>query len=184
MSTRSRTLAVLTAFAAAATTAANAQTYTFTQTEMGRIVPARFATTTQALMADVELTVAPSIMPAAVATDAAETKTGVASDEISTWSALSTVDENGDEKEENESGFFGSTMGRASIVGLAGLAGASYFALRSDAALPTEQRLIDTGTIDVREAPGFTANPEPATFVLMATGLLGVGIVARRRRNS
>lgn len=185
MSLRSKTLVVLTA-AAAVSSAASAQTYTFTQTELGRIVPARFATTTQALMANVDVAVAPSIVPEVASSeirDDAAAAASLAGEEVSTWNALSSVDENGDEKkEENESGFFSSTMGRASIVGLAGLAGASYFALRSDAAPLSEQKLFDTASNTATEAPAFTENPEPATIVLMATGLLGIGVVARRRR--
>lgn len=50
ISIRRKTLALLSA-AAAVSSAASAQSQTISQTELGRMLPARFATTTQGLLA-------------------------------------------------------------------------------------------------------------------------------------
>jgi hypothetical protein len=74
-------------------------------------------------------------------------------------------------------------MGRASIVGLAGLAGASYFALRGG-----NEVSLDTRAPDASSLPGtppsaeVLVNPEPGTWALMLTGLAGMAVVRRRRK--
>ncbi|MCC7053700.1 MAG: PEP-CTERM sorting domain-containing protein [Gemmatimonadaceae bacterium] len=190
--TRIRLSAVLLA-AAAATTAAGAQTYSFSRTELGRVVPARFATTTQQLLASVDVASSATV----IAEEApAVTRTDLLSDMLSDDMQSPAAADEKDAKDEES--FFSSSMGRASLVGLAGLAGASYFALRPDNAAANElSYTLGKGTDPVTQGapiggiaanlPAPTAlivNPEPGTFGLLALGLGVVGFAARRRRVS
>jgi hypothetical protein len=204
MTNRLKTIAVLTAIVALSTTA-SAQTYSFTRTELGRVVPARFATTTQQLLASADVAVS---MQAVVA-DAAPVKVDLVSEAmpVDNWNGTialheSSTDEDADKADSREDdGFFSSTMGRASMAGIAGLAGASYFALRPAKSNAADNTLFSSlgnntqaslpnpsdfkGTLPLAtDPPPMTANPEPATMVLMATGLGLLGVVARRRRTS
>lgn len=183
-------------------TAADAQTYAFSRTELGRIVPSRFVTSAQQLLASTDIAIsAPTVATAATATAATDLLSNTESPD--TWSAVerATADEDEGNTETASTSFFGSTIGRASIAGLAGVAGASYFALRSDAARNAEQELFYTvgSTFDARStatsrqldgifrnAPDFpvTTAPEPATYALMAAGLGVLGVIARRRRTT
>lgn len=47
---------------------------------------------------------------------------------------------------------------------------------------PQSGRLIEDLSVDYEQRVDTTSTPEPASMVLMATGLLGLGVVTRRRR--
>jgi hypothetical protein len=194
MHSRSKTLAVITALVTLSTTAA-AQTYAFSRTELGRIVPARFATTTQQLLASADAAISMPI----VAEEATNERVDFIKESMPSdfWGGmpLHESDTEGDEEKDanvQPTGFFSSTMGRASMLGLAGLAGASYFALRGESGsnvFPTVGSTSDSkaGTAlpgTPQSLPAFpTADaPEPATIVLTAFGLGALGVIARRRK--
>ena len=91
------------------------------------------------------------------------------------------------DEEKSERGFFGTTTGRLSIFGLAGLAGASYYALSSNGPSasfdsPTANPLAPGSGLN--ETPAVLVNPEPATIALLALGLGTLGLIARRRRSN
>ena len=193
--TRIRMSAVVLA-AAALSTAAGAQTYTFSRTELGRVVPARFATTTQALLASVDVAASAPVITTPAASADNDLLTAVLVDGVPVTLASSNENADADDADKNtdEASFFSSTMGRASMLGLAGLAGASYYALRADdtAAAQLSYTLAKGPTViagspiaSLPVAPtDVIVNPEPGTIVLMLTGLGALGIVARRRRSN
>lgn len=188
--TRFSTLAALLAVAALSSSA-NAQSYAFARTDMGQLVPARFASTTQQLLATTDAAVA---LPLVVQTAASSSdKVDLVSESMPSghWGVIALHESNadgdteGDEAKASEPGFFNTNTGRVSIIGLAGLAGASYFALRTNgsssenaAFAPISPSTGLTGAADV------IVNPEPATFALMAIGLGALGVAARRRRSN
>jgi hypothetical protein len=199
MSTRLKTIAAAAALIALSTTA-HAQTYGFSQAQLGQISPISFVTTSQQLLASAD--VAASTV-ALVSSETSREEKSVLDRMLSPENFVSSsiVAADDDEKtseSKEEAGFFGSTMGRASLVGLASLAGASYFALRpaATAAAPVSFSTNDSRTPSLTpptaaNLPGIITgdvavlvNPEPSTWVLMATGLGFVGMVARRRRTS
>jgi hypothetical protein len=201
MQHRIKTTALLLAIATIST-AAEAQTYAFSRTELGRVVPTRFVTSAQQLLASTDIAYStPTVATVASKSTSSDLLSNTESSD--TWSAVerATADDEEGNTETASTSFFGSTIGRASIAGLAGLAGAGYFALRSDAVRSSEQALFYTvgSTFDTRStatslpgngifrnAPDFpvTTAPEPATYALMAAGLGVLGLVARRRRTN
>jgi hypothetical protein len=190
MSTRLKTLALLTASAAVGA-AASAQSSTLDQTTLGRMAPLGFATTTPSLMSSLDLAIAPSMVSATERAPQRGNAADANSSDFSTWTVLADVERDDEENEANsDTGFFGSTMGRASMIGVAGLAGASYLALRSDGS-SIEQPMFDavtstletpvTANLPALVAPSIVVTPEPAGVALMAVGLGGIALVARRR---
>jgi hypothetical protein len=165
---------------------ANAQSFAFARTAFGQVDASRFATTTQQQLAIGDpLVIAPSLLVESAKTDDLHAKP---SSDVVWTSVLAASDEDEQAEKEKESigtegGFFSSTMGRASIVGLAGLAGASYFALRGG-----NEVSLDTRAPDASSLPGtppsaeVLVNPEPGTWALMLTGLAGMAVVRRRRK--
>jgi PEP-CTERM motif len=189
MPIRIKPIAVLSAIIALSTSV-SAQTYAFGSTELGRVVPARLATTTQQLLASVDVATS---MPA-VAEEAKNEKVDLVSESMPSdnWGGTVVLHESDEEDEASVTApsFFQTGMGRASIAGLAGLAGASYFALRSNSprvaslsvSNPPTTAPIGGFTASLPDTPVFTTNPEPATIALMAIGMGVLGVVARRRR--
>jgi hypothetical protein len=193
MPTRWKSLAAAAA-AIALTTTANAQTYSFSQAQLGRISPISFVTTTQQSLAAVD-----AAQPAAVTSSDVSANKDLLSrvmlgdHPVTVDRSASTTDE--EESGSEGSGFFNSATGRASIFGLAGLAGASYFALRPATAaavdvpvsfsMSKEGALIPVTTnLPSAIEVAVVTTPEPGTWALMASGLGVLGLIARRRRSN
>lgn len=196
MQNRIKTVAALTAIVALSSVA-SAQTFPFTRTELGRVTANRFATTTQQLMASVDVAIS---LPAVAEEASLNEKSDLITDAMlaESWGATALNDDNDkkDGEAKSKNGFFGSTMGRISVVSLAGLAGASYYALHSAGTAKGTETLQYTvaNGLDVKlpsaggptiaslpDVAPIVETPEPATVALMAFGLGAVGLVARRR---
>ncbi len=182
MTLRTKLIAVL-ATAAAVTTAASAQTFSFTRTALP------FSTTHQ-LLSSINVDFATPVSTVDRGRDAGTDliSESMPSDNFGSVALHESVAS--DDAEENSSperGFFSTKTGRASLLGLVGLAGAGYVAFNSgDNRIPTPS--VDNLSLPTAAAAGFEApatfivNPEPATIGLLALGLGTIGIVARRRR--
>jgi len=190
MSTRMKTLALLTA-SAAVSAAASAQKSAVFQPALDRTAPLGYAATAPTLMSTLDIAVVPSLMSATEGRSQSGNAVDATTGDFNTWTVV-TDTQTDDEKNEasDGAGFLGSTMGRVSMVGLAGLAGGSYLALRSDGSSPS-QPVFDAAasTVSTPSAtaaptvvtPGIVVTPEPASVALMALGLGGIAFIARRR---
>ncbi len=182
MTLRSKLAAVLVTVAAIST-AAGAQSFAFAK-------PAAPASTTYELLSSIHVNFATPVSNA-------EAGAGSGNDLITesmpsgNFGSVSLHESDANtEAEENsatERGFLSTNTGRASILGVVGLAGAGFFALNSgdsQSSAPSVNNL----SLPATAAAGFAApatfivNPEPATMALLALGLGTIGIVARRRR--
>ena len=185
--TRSRftTFGVLAAIVAV-TTSAGAQTTAF------QIGSAPAASSIRELLAAVELT-NPMVSLATGSSDGIDLIAESAPS--GRWGAIKLHESNAAaaaEPDDSSSagGFFSSTKGRLSLVGIAGLAGASYFALQggekhSDVlSAPVSPSTGPTTQLPGAGAVAFAENPEPATIALMTLGLGALSLIARRRRNN
>ena len=188
--TRSRFTFGVLAGLAALSTAAGAQT-----APAAPLVPTRFATTTEQFLASVGSVY---MLPIVAQTANSSEKVDLVAESMprDSWGAIklhasspaSLAAEPDDSSD--VAGFFGSTKGRLSMVGIAGLAGAGYFAFRTDevsAANPNTPISPSTGPSVNQPGTGtvaFAENPEPATIALMVLGLGALGVVARRRRTN
>jgi len=190
MSTRMKTLALLTA-SAAVSASASAQNLAGFQTVLDRMAPPGFATTSPTIMSTLDIAVAPSMMSATEGRSQPGNTVDATTGDFNTWTVVTDI-KTDDEKNEGNDGtsFLGSTMGRVSMVGLAGLAGGSYLALRSDGSSPGQPTFdAAASTVSTPAAtaaptvvtPGIVVTPEPASVALMALGLGGIAIIARRR---
>jgi len=190
MSTRIKTLALLTA-SAAVSASASAQNSAGFQTALDRMAPPGVATTTPTLMSTLDVAVAPSMVSATEGTSQPGNAVDATTGDFNTWTVVSDIETDDEKSEANDgAGFLGSTMGRVSMVGLAGLAGGSYLALRSDGSSPGQPVFDAAASTVITPAataaptvvtPGIVVTPEPGSVALMALGLGGIALIARRR---
>jgi len=200
MPTRFTPLAALIT-AAALTTTAQAQDANILQTELGRIVPSSFGTPSLALL-DSDNTPIALLMVAV--TEPSSEPLNLLSESMPNdrWEGVISLhsDDANDEASgsSEESGFFASNTGRATVASLAGLAGAGYFALRGNDAVAAQPSLyysvasaseaapstpiVGGPYLSLPDTPTATVAPEPATVALMGAGLAVLALAARKRR--
>jgi len=181
MTLRSKLVAALVAVAAVTTTS-GAQTFAFSS-------PAAPASTTYELLSSIHVNFAMPVSSVDAGTGSGTDfiAESMRSDNFGSVS-LHESDENTDAEGNSSSdrGFFSTNTGRASILGIVGLAGAGFVAFGSGdngTSTPSVDNLSLPTTAAGFAAPAtFIVNPEPATVALLALGLGTIGIVARRRR--
>jgi hypothetical protein len=167
---------------AAISTAAGAQTFSFART-------GSLSSTTHELLSSVNVNFA---MPVSTVEATKGTGNDLIAESMPTANfgtvSLHESDANadGEEKSNEERGFFSTNTGRASLIGIVGLAGAGYVAFNGGSnSSPAVENVSLPATAAAFAGPAAViVNPEPATMALMGLGLGALGIAVRRRRTS